>query len=516
MPPRNLPVAIIGAGIGGLSAALALAARGREVEVFERSAAVGGKVRQELVNGYRIDAGPTVFTMRWVFEELFAALGSSFDQQVQTQPATLLARHAWDADEALDLYVDRERTIAAIGDFAGAAESRRYRAFCKQAGKTYRALETPFLRAQRPNPFSLSVRVAGAHPAGLWDIKPFTGLWQALQGYFHDPRLRQLFGRYATYCGSSPFLAPATLMLVSHVEQQGVWTIEGGMQRLVDAMRNLAEAQGVRFHFNTGIREIGLTGGRLSYLTSEAGERYPCSAAVCNADPAALGDGLFGAPARTAVKPRRADQRSLSAVTWCLHARAEGFPLSHHNVFFSNDYRREFDDLLRRRTLPSGPTVYVCAQDRHADGEHSTGQSQERLLCLINAPASGDSHQFDNREIELCTTRTFQHLARCGLKLHFQQEQATVTTPNDFAQRFPATGGALYGQASHGWRASFSRPGSRSRIPGLYLAGGGTHPGPGLPMAALSGCLAATSLLQDQISHKPLPLAVTTGGMSTR
>lgn len=515
MPERDLPIAIIGAGIGGLSAALVLAARGVEVEVFECAADAGGKLKQSLVDGTCIDSGPTVFTMRWVFEELFAGVGAAFDHHLQARPATLLARHSWGAGQQLDLFADRERTVAAIAEFAGVAESHRYLAFCEQAGRTYRTLETPFLRAQRPNPLSLSARVAMAGVSGLRQIQPFGKLWQALQGYFHDPRLQQLFGRYATYCGSSPFLAPATLMLVSHLEQQGVWTLSGGMQRLAEVMRGLAEARGVRFHFNTRITDIGLTGGRCSHLGTAEGERHLCHAIICNADPAALGAGLFGSPVRRASGPVRMVPRSLSAVTWCLHARAEGFPLSHHNVFFSSDYRREFDDLLRHRRPPQEPTVYVCAQDREPI-EHATAPDQERLLCLINAPAIGDSHHFDHREIERCAHRTFQQLAHCGLHLTYQPDQAVVSTPNDFEQRFPATGGALYGQPSHGWRASFNRPGSRSRIPGLYLAGGGTHPGPGLPMAALSGRLAAESLLQDLTLPKSWPRVATTGGISTR
>jgi 1-hydroxycarotenoid 3,4-desaturase len=514
MPKRDLPIAIIGAGIGGLSAALVLAARGLEVEVFERAASAGGKLHQALVDGTRIDSGPTVFTMRWVFDELFAEIGSSFDQHLRAQPATLLARHSWGAGQQLDLHADRERTIAAIGDFAGAAESRRYQAFCAQAGRTYHTLEAPFLRAQRPNPLSLSARVAAAGLSGLRQIQPFGGLWQALQRHFRDPRLQQLFGRYATYCGSSPFLAPATLMLISHVEQQGVWTLAGGMQSLAKTMQSLAESRGVRFHFNAEIEEIGLGGGKDRYLRTADGQHHACGAVICNADPAALRDGLFGAAARKALRPQRAAQRSLSAVTWCLHAQADGFPLSHHNVFFSSDYRREFDDLLVHRTLPRDPTVYICAQDRRAD-EDCMGLASERLLCLVNAPAIGDHHHFEPREIELCASRAFQQLADSGLQLQYRPDQAVVTTPNDFARRFPATGGALYGQPSHGWRASFTRPGARSRIPGLYLAGGATHPGPGLPMAALSGRLAAESLLQDLTLPRPSSRVATTGGMLT-
>jgi 1-hydroxycarotenoid 3,4-desaturase len=123
--------------------------------------------------------------------------------------------------------------------------------------------------------------------------------------------------------------------------------------------------------------------------------------------------------------------------------------------------------------------------------------SAERLLCLVNAPATGDSKQFAAADLEQVQGHAFELLERCGLRVQFDTQASVMTTPADFERRYPATGGALYGQASHGWRASFNRPGARSRIPGLYLAGGSVHPGPGVPMAALSGRIAAASLIAD-------------------
>ena len=510
------PVAVIGAGVGGLSAALTLAARGQSVLVLEAAGEPGGKMRQVSCGGAPIDAGPTVFTMRWVFEELFAELGASLEDWIEPQAMETLARHCWGPAELLDLFADRQRSADAIAGFAGPAEGRRYLAFCASAARTYRALERPFLRAPRPNPLNLSTRVvAAAGLPGLFQIRPFSRLFRALQGHFRDPRLQQLFGRYATYCGSSPYLAPATLMLIAHVEQTGVWVLPGGMQSLATSMQALAEKCGVRFRFRETVQEIRCSGGRISHVVTAAGEDIPCSAAICNADPAALSAGLFGAAAREAIPTPRPGGRSLSAITWALEAPASGFPLHHHNVFFSSDYRREFDDILRRGTVPAEPTVYVCAQDRGPGRRPPNGRS-ERLLCLVNAPATGDSHPFDSEEIDACAIRTFEMLARCGLQITPPPEGAVVTTPRDFARMFPATGGALYGMPSHGWQASFRRPGSRTRIEGLYLAGGATHPGPGVPMAALSGRLAAQSLLQDRTSRSlSLPAAIA-GGTSMR
>jgi len=525
-------VAIVGAGIAGLAAAIDLARNGCAVIVYERAAAAGGKMRSVRVAGVDIDAGPTVFTLRRVFDELFADAGDDLDRHLKLQPASLLARHAWSADEQLDLFADLSRSADAIARFAGAREAHGFLRFAAHARRIYQTLDASFMRASRPSPLTLMRRIGVAGLPDLWNIKPFDTLWQAVGQYFADPRLRQLFGRYATYCGSSPFSAPATLMLVAHVEQAGVWYVEGGMRRLVEQLVALAVRQGVQIRCGSEVREIHVDRGRVCAIEL-ADERVAVDAVVCNADNNALATGLLGRGVAHAVHATAPSARSLSAVTWNLLARTGGFPLAHHSVFFSADYRAEFTDIFQHRRLPSAATVYVCAQDRHDDAlstaspaassqaassaaASSAAGRVERLFCLINAPAIGDTHEYNRAEIESCTHRVFQSLATYGLRVERSEDSIQVTHPADFHRLFPATGGALYGPASHGWRASFTRAGSRSAIPGLYLAGGSTHPGPGVPMAATSGRLAAASIMTDYASIVRCRPAGISGGTSTR
>lgn len=514
-PLRTNRVVVIGAGVGGLVAALLLTAKGVEVTVVERAEGPGGKMRQVAVAGRQVDAGPTVFTMRRIFEEIFAEAGASLGEHLDLRPVEILARHAWTDGSRLDLHADIERSADAIAAFAGPREALGFLRFCAQARRMFETLDASFMRSSRPSIPGL-IRGAGFFGVGdLRHIKPFSTLWQALDGYFRDPRLRQLFGRYATYLGASPFDAPATLMLVAHVEQQGVWLVDGGMHNLACTLARLAEGAGAVFRYGTEARQILVTDDRVAGVKLATGEALPADAVVFNGDTAALADGRLGRDVVRATGVGGRPARSLSAMTWALVAETEGFPLAHHNVFFSDNYAAEFEDIFGRSRLPRAPTVYICAQDRDDAGVEQKARA-ERLLCLVNAPAIGDRHAFSPSEIERCESTLFAQLERCGLHVRRRKAQMTVTTPTDFAQHYPGTGGALYGPVSHGWRASFQRPGARSRIPGLYLAGGSAHPGPGVPMAALSGKMAAASLIADFASTIGSRRAVTSGGISTR
>jgi hypothetical protein len=205
-------VLVIGAGMGGLAAAIDLARAGCQVTVIEKSETPGGKMRQlHPGGGPGIDAGPTVFTMRWVFESLFADAGATLSDHVTLGTADILARHGWTDGSRLDLFADMERSIAAIGDLAGKADAEGYRAFCARSAAVYAVLQDSYICAQRPGLFDMAPRVGPAGIPALMRTAPHRTLWAELGRYFRDPRLRQLFGRYATYTGSSPFAAPATL-----------------------------------------------------------------------------------------------------------------------------------------------------------------------------------------------------------------------------------------------------------------------------------------------------------------
>lgn len=482
------PILIIGGGVAGLACAIDLARGGHRVVVLERGAAVGGKMRQVVVGDAAFDAGPTVLTMRHVFESLFADAGADFVTRVPTRPLETLARHAWPDGSQLDLFADHARSAAAIAAFAGPEAAAGFERFHAYAAAIYAEVEGPFIHGPRPTMGSIVAARGMKVFSALKTIDSWRTMWDALGKFFPDPRLQQLFGRYATYCGSSPFEAPATLNLIAHVEAIGVSVVRGGMYRLAQALRELAEELGVEIRCGAHVQGIDVDRGRVTGVTLADGTAPATRALVATCGLGPLVRGHFGDLGRRVG--RTPPDRSLSAITWCMTATVRGFDLAFHNVFFSTDYPAEFTDLHTRP--PQEPTVYICAQDR--DGFDDPPGGAERIFMLVNAPPLGDTPGWDAR-ITAARNAAFAVLERAGVKLEVHGE--VCTGPAEFEALFPGTGGALYGPPTHGWRASLKRPGSRTGLKGLYLAGGGAHPGAGVPMAALSGRLAATAISED-------------------
>lgn len=506
-------VVIIGAGIGGLVAAVEAARAGFDVVVVEKENHVGGKIRTVMAGGAAIDAGPTVFTMKPVFDDLFERCGVNFNDVVQTEKLNTLARHFWPDGSQLDLFADPKKTLDAVAAFAGPDEARAFDRFRKEAAKLYALLNDKFIFSDRKGVFGM---IAALGPMGLLELGklgPFATLWQRLGAHFKDPRLRQLFARYATYSGGSPFLSPATLMLIADVEMQGVWAIQGGMVKLAEAVADLARGQGAQIRLGCGVKSIDTKNNRVTSVTLADGEVIPSDRVIFNGDVAALANGLLGEQARSAGIAMPLKKRSLSALTWCAQTPWLGSRLSHHNVFFDESYQPEFDAVFSKHRLPEYPTLYLCAQDR---GNLHQRRERERIFMLINAPANGDEEALPDHDVRRAERSIAAHLARIGISLSDGDVAIERIGPQEFNSLFPATGGALYGQAPHGWVRSISRPEARSSIEGLYRCGGSVHPGAGVPMAALSGLRAASALIADCSSTRRSHRAAIVGGISTR
>ena len=505
-------VVVIGAGMGGLAAAIRLAVAGQQVTLVEAAASPGGKMRTVSSDAGPVDAGPTVLTLRGVFDDLFMLAGERLEDYLTLLPQPLLARHWWPDGSRLDLFSDPQMSAAAIEAFAGPTEAKGFLRFHAATAALYNAFEGPVMRAARPD-IAAIVKAAMASPR-LWPaLMPGVSLDRFVARYFGDPRLQQLFGRYATYVGGRPGHSPAVLALIWQAEARGVWAVDGGMHGLALALAGLAARKGVTLHLGTSVARILRQSGRVSGVQLADGRSLACGHVVFNGDPAALTSGLLGDAVQMALPRAATMPRSLSAQVWSFAAKLGGpvaRELMHHNVFFSADPRLEFGPIGQGQ-LPTEPTVYLCAEDR---AKKTFPAGKERIEIILNAPALTHQGTQDPEEATHCRTKTLQILRRIGLTLEPEPDLSALTTPHHLAQMFPGSMGAIYGRSPEGMLASFQRPTARTALPGLYLAGGGCHPGAGVPMAALSGQHAAEAMISDLTSASKSAPTDTRGGMS--
>lgn len=508
-------VVVIGAGMGGLAAAIRLAAVGCRVTLVEAAAAPGGKMRTLPSVAGPVDAGPTVLTLRKVFDDLFALAGERLEDHLTLLPQSILARHWWADGSRLDLTGDTDRDARAIVALAGGREGMAFRRFDRLAQRFHRAFDAPVMQAPRPR-IGAILRATLAAPA-IWPaLLPGLSLARLLRWQFRDPRLIQLFARYATYVGGRPTHAPGVLALIWRAEAEGVWAVQGGMHRLALALADLARRLGVDLRLSTPARRILRQGGRVTGVELAEGLTLPCAACVFAGDPAALAAGHLGDGLGAVVPARATSPRSLSAWVWSFAATVDG-PLApdliHHNVVFATNPKAEFGPLGKGR-MPDDPTLYICAEDRAA-GPPPPGP--ERFEIIVNAPPGRPDHPEDYAE---CHARTFQRLRQMGLTFTPEPGPQALTTPAQLDRLFPGSMGSIYGRSPEGTFAAFARPSARTSLPGLYLAGGGAHPGAGVPMAALSGKHAAAAVLADLhlgdlTSASMSPLTAMPGGTLT-
>lgn len=497
-------IIVVGAGIGGLAAALRLSHAGYSVHVLERHKTPGGKIRTVPSNAGPIDAGPTVLTLKHVFETLFADVGECLSDHVTLKPLPTIARHYWSDGTCLDLMADKTQSHTNIANAFGEDAAKDYARFAERTRRLFTAFDVPMMQAATPSLGAMIARVV-PRPALIKDMTPHLTLEHALNRQFKDPRLAQLFARYATYVGGSPKDTPAILSLIAHAEAAGVWRIEGGFHALPRAIEALAKKRGATFSYNKDVQSITKQG--IAFQVSTGDKTFTADQIVFNGDPRALSTGALGPELKAAIPQNAINPRSLSAAVLSFAARVSGPELSHHTVFFGDTPNAEFD-ALKTGMMPTDATLYVCAED------HGTTQpdAKQRFEVILNAPA-GLTH--NPMEKQQCLTHILQRLNHFGVSFDPEPTVNALTLPADFDQMFPASQGSLYGRSPAGMMAAFKRPSARTKIQGLYLTGGGAHPGAGVPMATLSARHAAEAIVADRISQSMSPQTATPGGTLT-
>lgn len=491
--PSAAPTAIVvGAGLGGLATAIRLALQGRCVQVFEKNERVGGKLNLVESNGYTFDTGPSLFTMPWVLEELFTAAGRDMRAYIDLVQIEPTCRYWWPDGTQFNAWQRLPQLIQEVARLNPSDVEGLFR-FLAHSAHIYDIVADAFLL--RPFDGIRDLLTPDLLRQGM-HIDALRSVDTAVRSFFHSPYLQQVFNRYATYNGSSPYLSPATFNVISYIEfAEGGWYVRGGMYELARVLLRLTEELGIDIQTGAEVSEIIVEQKTACGVRLVNGQSFMADTVVVNADPRYAYKHLLPGQTRTATRLHQLEP-SCSGFILLLGVDRMYEQLAHHNIFFSYDYEREFTAIFQKGVPAVDPTVYVCATCV-SDPLHAP-PGQMNLFVLVNAPALNERVSWE-REAPGYRETVLRKLERMGLynlRQHIAYEQ--MITPLDMQTRFNAAGGAIYGLASNNPFAAFMRPPLRARgIDRLYFVGGGTHPGGGIPLVLLSGKAVAERIAAD-------------------
>jgi len=486
-------VIVVGAGVGGLAAALRLQALGHRVTVLEQSDRIGGKLGVEERDGFVFDTGPSLVTMPQILRDLFAAGGAALDEVLPLARLDIAARYRFPDYAQLDLPGELSAIPDALDTALGPGRGAQWIAFLQRAQSIWDLTHHTFLES----PIGASTMLRAARPADVATIAP----WQTLRGlgrqYLHDPRLRMLLDRYATYTGSDPRRAPAALAAVPWAEQAwGSWYVPGGLGRIATAIRDRFERLGGTVETGCAVTEITVGDrGHVNGVILADGTHRRAALVVANTD----AEQMYGTLLRTrsASKMLRRIRRAAPSLSGFVLMLAVDHPPAdqpHHHVLFAEDYHAEFDSVFGRNGPPrlvERPTVYLSAP---ADPSTVPRPGTGAWFVLVNAarhdPGAGMDWDAGGVAPEYAE-HILTLMAERGLDIRSGIGHYDVLTPADLERRTLTPGGSIYGTSSNGPRAAFLRPRNASPVPGLFLVGGSAHPGGGLPLVMMSARIVA-------------------------
>jgi phytoene desaturase len=514
-------VVVIGAGMGGLATAARLAAAGHRVTVVEQAPAVGGKVGWFSRDGFGFDTGPSLLTLPGVYRDLFSATGTPLEQHVDLVPLDPACRYRLSDGTWLDLpgtgHPDDDtdddmdgghaaRVATALDASLGEGAGQQWLAVLDRACRMWEASRDAVLT--RPLRSAATLARYATRLDDLRTIAPWLSLRDLGRRMLPDTRLRPLLDRYATYSGSDPRQAPAVLATAAYVEHAfGSWYVRGGIRRLADAVHERAVSLGADVRTGVAVTEVVLDGARVGGVRLATGEHLAADVVVSAVDVAHLVRDLLphGEGHRAGAARLRRVTPSMSGLVILLALKGRTPGLSHHTVTFPADYDDEFDSVVgtgrhagRPRAVPD-PAIYVSAPD---DPVTRPDEEHEAWFVLVNAPrhcpqdpAAGiDWRAADATGAPLAESyadHLLEVMARRGLDVRERLLWREVRTPADLEDQTRSVGGSIYGSSGNGARSAFLRPANTTAVRGLYLTGGSTHPGGGLPLVALSAEIVA-------------------------
>lgn len=494
-PPRRDPqgrrptALVVGAGLGGLAAAISLAHKGHRVVVLEAASQPGGKAGTVTVDGVTVDTGPSMFTLPHVLEPLLQAGGRQLGRDLRLLQPEPAFRYRYVDGTVLDLHHDLGETADSVGAALGSAARDELLGFLSYTRKIWDTAAPRFVFGPAPGwrtILSYGLSALFELPA----IDPLRSMQRAIKAQVSSPHLRMLFARFATYNGSDVRRAPATLNCIAHVELSlGGYGIDGGVHALVELLVDIARGLGVELWLDAPVRSVDLDAGRVSGVTLVDGTALVAPVVVCNADAAWLRTALPAGTPHGLPKPPVGSMSGWNAIVRA--RRREDRPA--HEVFFCRDYDQEFADIFDRDRPPVEPTLYLCAQEV-AHGRAGWA-NEEPVFLMVNAPSEPPGRARPAAVWEAVQQTALDRAQNAGI-FDVDDEVVWTRTPADLARRFPGSNGGLYGAASNDAFAAFRRPPNRiDSVPGLFLATGSAHPGGGMPLAVRSGLAATEAVL---------------------
>jgi len=491
-------IVIIGAGIGGMSAAARLAKAGHEVTIYENSDRSGGKCRTEWFGDYAFDTGPSLLTLPAVYRDLFLKTGKRIEHVLNIKPVDpAFNYHFSDGSSVLFPNLSNPNTYNEIEKSYGLVASNQWKELIDRAERMWEVSREPFIESELNSIFSLLKRKNLLRD--IKEIAPFTSLRKLSEKLKLDPHLQMIVDRYATYTGSDPRSAPAVLLTIAFVESTfGAWHIEGGVGQLSTALEQRCSDLGVKFKFNTLVSQILVNNNHATGIKTSDGKEFKADLVVANSDAEYIYNKLLANNVNAARSERRKLKfatKSLSGFSLLLgldNSKGKAVPIDHHNVYFPNNYDAEFDDVFTKQIPVQDPTIYICAPK---DPHMTKGENKEAWFVLVNAPRHQVDGGWDWREGGAeYGQKIIKKLDALGLNVSSRLDFMKYRTPADLENYAMAPGGSIYGSSSNSAASAFLRTKNRSKIKGLFCVGGSSHPGGGLPLVGISAEIVANAI----------------------
>ena len=478
----NKKVVIIGAGLGGISTALRLSKIGYKVSILEKNESLGGKITSFKSKGYKFDQGPSLITLPKHFEELFDDIDENINDHLELIKLNPMCRYFFDDGSKIDYFssIDlMKKELDKIGE-----DFENFYNFLSIGSKIYELSEKTFLNfpvGKFPSNIKLNNLIKFPY---LKTIRSYQSL---VDKTFSTKKFKQIFERYPTYVGSSPSNTPGMFFIIPYIEYAfGSWYIKGGIYKLIESLEKLLIKNNVKIIKNCTVEKIEISNNEVAGVKTSSGH-IDAKIIINNTDVSNLDD------FKNKHSNQNIDNFSLSGFVIMLGLKKK-INLKHHNIIFSSDYKKEFNDLFKRKTFPDDPTIYVC--NSTATDKSVAPENCSNLFIMANSPAT--HRAWTNDDTEYAKKKIFKNLQKIDINIEKSIiEVEKIQTPNYFMSQHNSFGGSLYGKNSHGIINSFLRHPNKEKIKGLYNVGGTAHPGGGTPTVIKSSKITTNMIKND-------------------